>query len=64
MKNVNTKSNPALSIAYTSGFTLIEAVIYLALFSMIAVTLVSLAYASAQEDQSTTSGVINAYENN
>jgi prepilin-type N-terminal cleavage/methylation domain-containing protein len=46
-----------------TGFTLIEVVIYIAIFSMIAVTLVSLAYVSAREDQKTTNDVIQAYEN-
>jgi prepilin-type N-terminal cleavage/methylation domain-containing protein len=46
-----------------TGFTLIEVIIYLAIFSMIAVTLVSLAYVSAREDQETINNVINAYEN-
>jgi type II secretory pathway pseudopilin PulG len=45
------------------GFTLIEVVIYIAIFSMIAITLVSLAYASARENQETINNVINAYEN-
>jgi len=49
-------------LSFSSGFTLIEAVIYLALFSMIAVTLISLAYVSARQDRATTNGVINAYE--
>jgi type II secretory pathway pseudopilin PulG len=46
-----------------TGFTLIEVVIYIAIFSMIVVTLVSLAYASARENQDTTNNVIQAYEN-
>jgi prepilin-type N-terminal cleavage/methylation domain-containing protein len=46
-----------------SGFTLIELVIYIAIFSMIAVTLVSLAYVSARKNQETTNNVIQAYEN-
>ena len=46
-----------------SGFTLIEVVIYIAIFSMIAVTLVSLAYVSAREDRETINNVIQAYEN-
>jgi len=45
------------------GFTLIEVLVYMAIFSMIATTLISLAYASANEDQKTTNDVINAYEN-
>jgi type II secretory pathway pseudopilin PulG len=47
----------------SAGFTLIEVVIYLAIFSMIVVTLVSLAYVSARENQGTINNVINAYEN-
>jgi prepilin-type N-terminal cleavage/methylation domain-containing protein len=47
-----------------SGFTMIEVMIYIAIFGMIAVTLVSLAYVSAREDQGTVNDVINAYENN
>jgi type II secretory pathway pseudopilin PulG len=46
-----------------NGFTLIEVVIYIAIFSMIVVTLVSLAYVSAREDRKTINNVINAYEN-
>lgn len=45
------------------GFTLIEIVIYIAIFSMIAVTLVSLAYVSAHENQETINNVIKSYEN-
>jgi prepilin-type N-terminal cleavage/methylation domain-containing protein len=45
-----------------NGFTLIEVVIYIAIFSMIAVTLVSLAYASAREDRETINNVLQAYE--
>jgi len=48
--------------AFISGFTLIEVIVYLAILSMIAATLVSLAYVSAREDRATTDGVINAYE--
>lgn len=44
------------------GFTLIETLIYIALFSMIAVTLVSLAYSSAGEDGATVNDVLQAYE--
>ena len=55
-KNIRDSAVPA-------GFTLIEVVVYLAIFSMIAVTLVSLSYASAMQDQQTTASVINAYEN-
>jgi prepilin-type N-terminal cleavage/methylation domain-containing protein len=46
-----------------TGFTLIEVIIYLAIFSMIATTLISLAYFSSTEDRETTNNVINAYEN-
>ena len=47
---------------HKTGFTLIEVVIYIAIFSMIAVTLVSLAYVLARENQETVNNVINAYE--
>lgn len=52
-----------LPLATRSGFTLIEMLVYIALFSMIATTLVSLAYASAQENRETMNDVIQAYEN-
>jgi prepilin-type N-terminal cleavage/methylation domain-containing protein len=54
----------SFNLQICSGFTLIEVIIYIAIFSMIAVTLVSLAYVSARENQETTNNVINAYENN
>ena len=69
-KDVRGKDKQNLSVfassylTSSSGFTLIELVIYLAIFSMIAVTLVSLAYFSSMENQKTTNDVINAYENN
>jgi len=46
----------------SSGFTLIEVMIYIAIFGMIAATLVSLTYISAHENQKTINDVINAYE--
>ncbi len=47
----------------SSGFTLVEVIVYIAIFSMIAVTLISLAYISSVEDHKTIQAVINAYEN-
>ena len=57
-------SNPYVLIPnpYSFGFTLIEVMIYIAILGMIVVTLVSLAYTSARENQETTNSVINAYE--
>ena len=52
------------SLSTSSGFTLIEVVIYIAIFSMIVVTLVSLAYVSAREDRETINNVLQAYEDN
>jgi len=45
-----------------SGFTLIETLIYVAIFGMIAATLVSLAYSSAFQNRSTVNDVIKTYE--
>jgi|GEM_PF-1920432 len=47
-----------------SGFTLIEVIIYLAIFSMIVTVLIPLSYSSAIENRTTADDVINAYENN
>jgi prepilin-type N-terminal cleavage/methylation domain-containing protein len=59
------KRMPGRSAApsWRAGFTLVEMLVYIALFAMIAVTLVSLAYASAAEDGQIANDVINAYEN-
>ena len=68
-KDVRIKDKQNLSIfayfhlTYSFGFTLVEVMIYIAIFGMIAVTLVSLAFISARENQETTNNVINAYEN-
>ncbi|MDR3558732.1 MAG: type II secretion system protein [Candidatus Pacebacteria bacterium] len=57
MNKEKTKKNGA------GGFTLIETIVYVAILSMIATGLVSLAFSSSQEDRATIDGVINAYEN-
>jgi type II secretory pathway pseudopilin PulG len=62
--SASSEKKGSLREAAAFGFTLIEVIIYLAIFSMIAVTLLSLAYFSSVEDQKTTNDVINAYENN
>jgi prepilin-type N-terminal cleavage/methylation domain-containing protein len=62
MNKISLKNGPSKN-AGDNGFTLIELLIYIAIFGMIAATLLSLALVSGNENSRTTNDVINAYEN-
>jgi type II secretory pathway pseudopilin PulG len=46
-----------------SGFTLIETIIYIAIFSLITTTLISLAYSVSLQNESLLTAVFAAFEN-
>ncbi|MDE2188796.1 MAG: type II secretion system protein [Patescibacteria group bacterium] len=47
-----------------TGFTLIETIVYIAIFSFIMTVIVSLSYKSAMENKAIFNAVITAYEKN